>query len=164
MNFHSEHDITIYTTGPVVADLNNGLNIYLSQVLNYIINKILTVSMAKSTVTLFTPDTHEHHLHPQVKLAEQVLPLKKKPKVLGVTFDTHPTFTQHFNNIAVKVQQHNYVLKALAGYTLGCDKETSLTTYQAVGHSTLSYYCPVWTPSPKDTNLSRLQQAQNSPA
>ena len=29
-------DITIYTSGPVVADLINGLNIYLSQVLNYI--------------------------------------------------------------------------------------------------------------------------------
>ena len=55
-------DIAIYTSGPVVADLINGLNIYLSQVLNYINNKKLTVSTAKSTVTLFTPDTHEHHL------------------------------------------------------------------------------------------------------
>ena len=42
-------DITIYTSGPVVADLN------------YVSNKKLTVSTAKSTVTLFTPDTHEHH-------------------------------------------------------------------------------------------------------
>ena len=32
-------DITIYTCGQVVADLTNGLNIYLSQVLNYINNK-----------------------------------------------------------------------------------------------------------------------------
>ena len=32
-------DITIYTSGPVVADLINGLNIYLSQVLNDINNK-----------------------------------------------------------------------------------------------------------------------------
>ena len=31
-------DITIYTSGPVVADLINGLNIYLSQVFNYIYN------------------------------------------------------------------------------------------------------------------------------
>ena len=75
-------DITNYTCGPVVADLINGLNIYLSQVLNYINNKRLTVSTSKSTVTLFTPDTHEHNIHPQVKLADQVLPLEKKPKVL----------------------------------------------------------------------------------
>ena len=36
-------DITIYTSGPVVADLINGLKIYLSQVLNYINYKKLTV-------------------------------------------------------------------------------------------------------------------------
>ena len=154
-------DITIYTSGPVVADLINGLNIYLSQLLNYINNKKLTVSTAKSAVTLFTPDTHEHHLHPQVKLADQVLPLEKKPKVVGVTLDTHLPFTQHCNNIAVKVHQRNNVLKALAGSTWGCDKETLLTTYQAIGCSILSYCSPVWTPSLKDTNWCRLQREQN---
>ena len=155
-------DITIYTSGSVVADLINSLNIYLSQVLNYINNKKLTVSAAKSTVTRFTPDTHEHHLYPQVKWADQVQPLEKKPKVLGVTLDTHLTFTQHCNNIAVKLQQRNNVLKSLAGSTWGCDKETLLTTYQAIGRSIISYCCPVWTPSPKDSNWKRLQRAQYS--
>ena len=156
-------DITIYASGLVVADLVNGLNIYLSQMLNYINNKILTVSTAKSTVTHFIPDTHEHHLHPQVKLDDQVLPLEKKLKVLGATFDTKLTSTQHCNNIAVKVHQHNSALKALAGSTWSCDKETLLMTYQAIGRSILSYCCPVWTPSRKDTNWSLLQLAQ-SPA
>ena len=155
-------DITIYTPGPVVADLINGLNMYLSQVLSYFNNDKLIVSTANSKVTLFTPDTHEHHIHPHVKLADQVLPLEDKQKVLGVTVDTYLTFTQHCNNIAVKVQQRNNVLKALAGSTWGCDKETLLTTYQAIGRSIISYCCPVWTPSHMDTNWSRLQWAQNS--
>ena len=155
-------DNTIYKSRPVVADLINGLNIYLSQVLNYINNKKVTVSTDKYTVTLFTPDTHEHHLHPQVKLADQVLPLVKKSKVLGVTLDTYLTFTQHCNNIAIIVQQNNNVLKALAGSTWGCDKQTLLTTCQAIGRSILSYCYPVWTPSLKDTNWSRFQLAQNS--
>ena len=119
-------DITIYASGPMVADLINGLNIYPSQVLNYINNKKLTVSTAKSTAAFFTPDIHDHHKHPQVKLANQVLPLKKKSKVLGVILDSHLTFTQHCY-IAVKVQQRNNVLKALAGSTWGCDKETLQT-------------------------------------
>ena len=151
-------EITIYTSRPVVAYLINGLNIYQSQVLNYTNNKKLTVSTTKSTVTLFTPDTHEHHIHPQVKLADQVLLLEKK---LGVTLDTHLTFTQHCNNISVKVQQCNNVLKALADSTWGCDKETLPTTYQAIGRSIISYCCPVWTPSNKDTNWCRLQQVHN---
>ena len=73
-------DITIYTSGPVVADLINSLNIYLSQVLNYINSKNLTVSTAKSTVAVFTPNTHEHHLHPQVKLADHYYRSKRNQK------------------------------------------------------------------------------------
>ena len=50
-------DITIYTSRPVVAYLINGLNIYQSQVLNYINSKKLTVSMTKSTVTQILTST-----------------------------------------------------------------------------------------------------------
>ena len=120
------------------------------------------MSTAKSTVTLFTPDTYEPHLHPQVKLADQVLPHEEKPKVLGMTHDTQLTFTQHCDNAAVIVQQRNNVLKEFPGTTWGCDKETLLTTYHAISRSILSYYCPVWTPSLRDKNWSRLQLAQNS--
>ena len=116
----------------------------------------------KTTVAHFRPDTHEHQLHPQVTLAAQVLPLEKKPKVLEVTLDKHITFTQYCNNIAVKVQQRNNVLKALAGSTCGCDKKTLLATYQAFGSSILSYCCHFWTPSLKDTNWSQLLRAQIS--
>ena len=79
-------DIIICTSGPVVADLINGLKFYLSQVLNYINNKRLTVSTATSTGTLYTPVVHEYYLHSQVKLADQVLPLENKPNVLGVCY------------------------------------------------------------------------------
>ena len=98
----------------------------------------------------------------QVKLTDQVLPLDRKPEVLGVTLDTHLTFTQHCNNVAVKVQQRNNVLKALTDSTWGCFKEILLTTCQAIGRTIISYCCPVWTPSPGDTNRSRIQRAQNS--
>ena len=158
--FKYADDITIYTSGPVVADPTNGLSICLSHVVNYISDIKLTVSTAKSTVTLFKQGTHENHLHPQVKLADQVLPQEKKPKVLGVTLDIHLTFTQHCNNITVKAQQRNIVSKALAGSTWGCDKETLLTTYQVIGRKILCYCCPVWTPSLMDASWSRLQRAK----
>ena len=57
--------------------------------------------------------------------------------------------------------QRNNLLIALAGSTWGCDKETLLTIYQTIGRSILSYCCPVRMPSPRDTNWSRLQLAQN---
>ena len=54
------------------------------------------------------------------------------------------------------------MLKALSGTTWGSDRETLLTTYQAIGRSILRYCCPDWTPSLRDTNWSRFQRAQNS--
>ena len=110
-------DITIYTSGPFVADLINGLNIYQSHVLNYIDIKKLTVSKAKSKVSHFTPDIRAHHLHSQVKMADRVLPPDKKPSVLRVRLDTHLMFTQHCNNFAVRVQLRNNVLNELSGST-----------------------------------------------
>ena len=122
----------------------------------------LTVSTAKCTVARFMPDTHEHHLHPQVTLADQMQPLEKKPNVLGVTLDTQLIFTRFCNNIAANMLQRNNVLKALAGSTCGSDKETLLPTYQATGRSILRYCCPVLMPLLKDSNWSRLQRAKNS--
>ena len=102
------------------------------------------------------------HTSIQVRLADQVLQQEKKPNMFGLTLDTQRTFTQHCKYIAVKVQQYNNVMKALAGSTWGCDKYTLLTTYQVIGRSILGYRYPVWTPSRMDTNWSRLQRAQIS--
>ena len=77
-----------------------------------------TVSTAKSTVTAFTPDTHESYS----KVGRQSTTANKKPELLGVAIDTRPSFTHHCNNIAVKVRQHINVLKALTDSSLGCDE------------------------------------------
>ena len=45
---------------------------------------------------------------------------------------------------------------------MGLRQKTLLTNYQAIGCSVLGYCSPVWTPSPKVTNWSRLKRAQNS--
>ena len=45
-------------------------------------------SCKKSTVTLFTPDTKEAKIHPQVKIKNQVVKLDKEPKILVVFFST----------------------------------------------------------------------------
>ena len=77
-----------------MADLINGLNTYMSQGLNYINNEKQTVSTAKSTETLFTSDTHKHNIHPLEKLADQVLALEKKPKMLGVMLKLNDSKTE----------------------------------------------------------------------
>ena len=49
----------------------------------------LDISAPKSSITLFSPSTHEYHYHPQVTMDGSVVPLNKNPKILGVTLDFH---------------------------------------------------------------------------
>ena len=74
---------------------------------------------AKSTVTLFTSDTHEHHKHPQVKLADQVLPLENKPKVLGVTLDTYSHFHTTLQQYRSKSAATQYCVERTSRFYLG---------------------------------------------
>lgn len=91
-----------------------------------------------------------------------LLPLEKKPRILGITFDTMFTFAQHAENTAAKVNKRNNILKALAGTTWRQQKETLVSTYKALGRSVINYGAPVWTPNLKQSHVNKLQCAQNS--
>ena len=49
--------------------------------------KQLPIAPQKSTVTLFSSDTHQSRLHPTVWISDPVAPLNKTPKILGVWLD-----------------------------------------------------------------------------
>ena len=76
-------------------------------------NRLMTTH--KSSVTMFTPDTHQSHLHPKVMIGDEVIPLNRTPKILGVTWDTHLTFAAHARNITARSASSLRISKALAG-------------------------------------------------
>ena len=155
-------DITIYASASSPSSLYPSLNSYLDSLYLFLSSKQLIISSSKSTVTLFTPDTHEAIVHPQIFINNSLLPLARHPKILGVTFDTMFTFNEHAKIVAKKMQQRNNTLKALCGTTWGQSKETLTTTYNSYIRSLSTYAAPVWTPNLKPTNFNRLQIAQNS--
>ena len=53
------------------------------------------------------------------------------------------------------------VLKALAGTNWGQQKETLLMTYKALGRSIANYAAPVWSINASETNIGKIQRAQN---
>ena len=73
----------------------------------------------KSTVTLFTPDTHQFQTHPDITLEDTQLPLERSPKILEVIMDL--SFRKHCNYRT---------------------RETILLTYNALGKSIASYGAP----------------------
>ena len=154
-------DISIYTSGTNINALTRAINSYVPNLLNFLKERELLVSPEKSTVTLFTPDTKEAKIHPQVKMYDKVVPHEPTPKLLGVIFDTMYTFTHHTKTTVNKAKKKVNLMKSLAGTNWGQTKEILTSTYKAIGRSILEYASPIWSPIITESNWTRLQTTQN---
>ena len=116
----------------------------------------LKLSAPKSHVTLLTSDTHQFHLHPTVTSDNSPLPLEPHLNLLGVTFNTHFSFSQHVLTVKKKAAQRLKILKALAGTNWGQQKGMIIMTYKALIWSVISYAAPVWFPTFRKTSIKAL--------
>ena len=155
-------DLQAYSTNSSVPAASTALNNYLPALEQFLDDHDLQISVSKSSVSLFTPDSNQSHLHPQVHLRGTLLPLDRRPKILGVRLDTFLSFKYHAEETAGKVIKSNNALKALAGTSWGQDKETLTMTYKAIGRSVLNYASPTWSPFLSNTSYTKLQRAQNT--
>ena len=138
------------------------INSYLRDVDIYLRENLLFISAPKSTVTLFTPDTHQFQTHPDITLEDTQLPLERSPKILGVIMDTSLSFHKHCNYVTYRIDKRNNMLKALSGSSWGQEKETLLLTYNALGKYVASYAAPVWSTNASDSSNKKIQTAQNA--
>ena len=122
-------DISIYTSGTDIDKMTAELNKYLDTIVNYLEERELSLSPEKSTVTLFTSDRRQGNIHPQIKIKNTLVPLEKNPKLLGVHFDSHLTFSHHITKITDSVKPRINMMKFLAGSDWGQDKETLFIYY-----------------------------------
>ena len=142
--------------------MEDSLNSYFAEITPYLKDNSLLISAPKSSVTLFTPDTHQTKTHPRILIIEDSRQLLVQcPKILGVHMDTSLSFNKHSSHVAERVSGRNHILKSLAGTSWGQQKETLLMTYKAVGRSIINYAAPVWSTNLRDTNYRNIQYTQN---
>ena len=141
-------DLTVWATRFNIPDMEDILNSYLEEITAYIKDNSLLISAPKSSVKLFTPDTHQAKTHPRILIEDSLLPLVQCPMILGVHMDTSLSFNKHSSHIAERVFGRNNILKALAGTSWGQQK---LMTYKAVGRSIINYAAPVWSTNLRET-------------
>jgi hypothetical protein len=156
-------DISIYSSGPItdIDVITSRLNKYLDSLLDFLEERELLVSPEKSTVTLFSPDTKDYKIHPQIYLRDQLVPLANTPKLLGVIFDPLHKFCHHVQSSIDKAKPKINILKCLAGTDWGQDKETLISTYKSIGRSVLEYGSPIWSPIISPTLWQKLQAVEN---
>ena len=92
----------------------------------------------------------------------QLLPLNRNPKILGVTFDPHFNFNMHVTYIVNKAKKRIPILKALAGSSWGQNKEALIITYKALIESVINYTAPIWCPNVNESYIRKLQTVQNT--
>ena len=155
-------DFTIYASAVDIEEVETQLTNDLNIIKVWAAALDLDIAPNKSTVTLFSPSTHEHRYHPQVSIENSFLPLAQHPKILGVTFDPLFTFSPHARGLAKGAAERLKVVKALAGTSWGQDSETLLLSYKVLVRTKLDYAAPIWTPNAKPSTTTRLQSIQNS--
>ena len=155
-------DFTIFTSAVDIEEAEARLSQDLAVINAWASSLELDIAPQKSTVTLFSPSTHEHRYHPQVSLGNSFLPLAQQPKILGVTFDPLFTFSPHTRATARGASERLKVIKALAGTSWGQDTETLLLSFKVLVKTKLDYAAPVWSPNAKPSSINRLQAIQNA--
>ena len=132
------------------------INSYLTEVSIYLKENSLLISAPKSPVTLFTPDTHQFQMHPNITLEYPHLPIERSPNILGVIMDPS-SFHKNCNYVTNRIDKRNIMLKALAGSSWGQDKETLLLTYNTIGKSIASCAAPVWSTNAINSSFKKIE-------
>ena len=115
----------------------------------------------KSSVTLFTSDTHQSRFHPQVRIGDAVAPLNRIPKIVGVTLDTHFTFGPHARYCVKQASRALNIMKALAGSNWSFTTETLVVIYKAIVCPIINYTATIWFTQVSSTHMDKLEMIQS---
>ena len=123
--------------------------------------KQLAIAPQKSSVTLFTSDTQQSRLHPQVRTGDAVAPLNRTPEIMGITLDTHFAFGPHALDCVERASRAFNIMKALSVSSWGYTSETLVATYKAIVRPILNYAAPIWFTQISSSHLDKLEVIQN---
>jgi len=155
-------DTTVMSSGVHIGPICEELNGYLTTLTDWFKGRNLQLSPAKSTATVFTSWSAQLSEELPIYIEGNQVPTVKNPKILGVTFDGMYNFGAHAKTVRAKLKDRNNLLRQLAGTTWGCSKETLLSTWKAIGKSTINYGCPIYGPSLSQSSWDDIQVDQNT--
>ena len=123
----------------------------------------MKISADKSQAILFTPNSREFKLKPEIYYEGSLIPVENQIKILGLNLDTMHTGTPHLNVGKTKGCAKVKILKAAQGSDFGLSKEDGLLTYKALVSPVLGFGGPLWFPlrSPLKNPVAQLQTVQN---
>lgn len=95
-----------------------------------------------------------------IRLRESSIPIKKKMRILGVTFTKNLLWNAHADNITAKLRKTNNLLKIICTKRKGPHMETGISICRALVEGPIQHCITMygWT---KQTNINKINAAIN---
>ena len=157
-------DLAIWSSHPDVDSATNTVQEALDNISTWSHRWKMQISASKSETILFTPDSHQANLKPNLLLDGVSLSFNPNPTFLGVTLDRSLSFKAHAKKLLAKLRKRNQITKALAGTSWGLSKEDLRIVASALSLSCVSYCAAAWMPSTCPSTLQSIQACVNEAA
>jgi ribonuclease HI len=158
-------DASIWAAHEDLNVLEDKLQRALDKINEWSTKKKMTINFDKCEATFFSNDSHEAKWRPDIKLrGAEVKDIKYEasPKFLGVYLDRTLSFTEHVLKVVEKVGKRNRILSSLSTKIWGWKKKKLAQVYHTMQKSVLDYAAPGWQPYLSETQMNKLEVAQNS--
>ena len=139
-----------------VDELQNNVNLELTNVINWIRNDKLPINFAKTEYLIVTKKKLDKHLKFEIKIDNHFISKKKCIKYLGVLMDNNLDWKHHIKQVCKKISSGAWVIARLRNYVNTC---TLKSVYYFLIHSHLSYCINTWG-SASSCNLKPLKILQ----
>ena len=103
-------------------------------------------------------------MKPQLTLRGEALPYARNPTFLGIKFDPQLTFTDHVDDLKIKMARRRRCLQALAGKTWGSHRRTIRAAYIGYIRALFDYGAAIFGVHAAPTVRERLEAEQNKSA
>ena len=152
-------DFAIYCTGYDATSTCRHVQKSIDAISKWALENGFRFSASKTVAIRFTRRRIYEEV-PTLTLNGNILPYENTVKFLGMTLDKKLTWSNHIDNLKVKVKNSLNILKVVSGFDWGADKKSLLKLYNTLCRSKLDYGCQIYSSACK-TKLKELDVVHN---
>ena len=153
-------DLAIYITRYDSSDACRLLQKSINAINKWADNNGFKFSSSKTVAVQFTR-SRRRDTPPTLKMGDEILPLEKEVKFLGMIFDSKLTWSSHIDMLKVKVKKSLDIIKVVSNHNWGADRKSLIRLYDSICKSKIDYGCQIYSSACK-TKLRELDVLHNT--
>lgn len=137
-------DSAIWKSGRNIKKLNNDVQAYLNDVIEFFDEWGFRISETKTVAIVFSKKKPQIKEECILRIHGSVIRIEDNVKFLGMYFDQKLNWTKHIKYLQDKCQKRLNLMRAISGTSWGASKKTLLMIYRTIIRSVLDYGCTAY--------------------